>query len=131
MLKDDCRRVVDGLSIAVLVLDRRLRLLFMNAAAEALFELSFRKAYKLGLPELLVGAEAFVGGLRNCLASGHPYIERELHLVFPAERAVTVDCTAAPLLERDPPSELLLELRQVDWRLRINREEHILSLIHI
>ncbi len=130
VLRDDCRRVVDSLSIAVLVLDRRLRLLFMNAAAEALFELSFRKAYKLGLPDLLIGAEPFVKGLRHCLASGHPYIERELQLLFPAERAVTVDCTAAPLLERDPPSELLLEMRQVDWRLRINREEHILAQHH-
>ena len=38
VLRDYYRRVVDGLSIAVLVLDRRLRLLFMNAAAETLFE---------------------------------------------------------------------------------------------
>jgi two-component system nitrogen regulation sensor histidine kinase GlnL len=43
---------------------------------------------------------------------------------------VTVDCTAAPLLERDPPTGLLLELRQVDWRLRINREENILAQHH-
>ena len=130
MLRAYYRRVVDGLSVAVLVLDRRLRLLFMNAAAESLFELSVRKAYRLGLPELLVGSEAFIGGLRHCLASGHPYIERELQLVFPVERTITVDCTAAPLLERDPPTELLLELRQVDWRLRIDREEHILAQHH-
>jgi two-component system nitrogen regulation sensor histidine kinase GlnL len=43
---------------------------------------------------------------------------------------VTVDCTAAPLLERDPPTGLLLELRQVDWRLRISREENILAQHH-
>ena len=130
MLRDYYRRVVDGLSIAVLMLDRRLRLLFMNAAAETLFELSFRKARKLALPDLIVGVEPFIAGLRHCLENGHPYIERELQLTFPPERTVTVDCTAAPLLERDPPTELLLELRQVDWRLRINREEHILAQHH-
>lgn len=130
MLRDYYHRVVDGLSIAVLMLDRRLRLLFMNAAAETLFELSFRKARKLALPNLIVGVEPFIAGLRHCLENGHPYIERELQLTFPPERTVTVDCTAAPLLERDPPTELLLELRQVDWRLRINREEHILAQHH-
>ncbi len=130
MLKDYHRRVVEGLSIAVLVLDRRLRVLFMNPTAETLFELSFRKAHKLALSELIVGTEAFVAGLWQCLESGHPYIERELQLVVQPGRVVTVDCTAAPLVERDPPSELLLELRQVDWRLRINREEHILAQHH-
>lgn len=130
VLKDYCRRIVDGLSIAVLVLDRRLRLLFMNSAAETLFELSLRKVYKHELQELLVGSESFIDGLRRCLESGHPYIERELQLVFPMERTVTVDCASAPLFERDPVSELLLELRQVDWRLRINREEQILAQHH-
>lgn len=130
MPRDYCRRVVDGLSVAVLILDRRLRLLFMNAAAETLFELSFRKACKLALPTLIVRGESFIAGLRHCLASGYPYIERELQLILPVERIITVDCTAAPLPERDPPAELLLELRQVDWRLRIDREEHILAQHH-
>jgi PAS domain-containing protein len=60
------------LSIAVLVLDQQLRLLFMNSAAETLFELSFRKAHQLALPELIVGAESFMAGLRHCLENGHP-----------------------------------------------------------
>jgi two-component system nitrogen regulation sensor histidine kinase GlnL len=130
VLKNYYRRVVESLSIAVLVLDRRLRLLFMSPAAETLFELSFRKAHTQALPELIIGAEVFIAGLRRCLDSGHPYLERELQLTFSPGRTVTVDCTAAPLPERDPPTELLLELRQVDWRLRINREEHILAQHH-
>ena len=130
LLKDYYHRVVEGLSIAVLVLDRNLRLLFMNPAAETLLELSFRKAHQLALPDLMIGAEAFIAGLRHCLSSGHPYLERELQLILPPARIITVDCTAAPLLERDPPVELLLELRQVDWRLRISREENILAQHH-
>lgn len=129
MLRNYQRRVVESLSIAVLVLDRRLRLLFMNPAAETLFEVSFRKAHKLMLSELIIGAESFIAGLRHCLENGHPYIERELQLTFPLERIVTVDCTAAPCWSVTP-TELLLELRQVDWRLRISREEHILAQHH-
>jgi len=130
ILKDYYHRVVEGLSIAVLVLDRDLRLRFMNPAAETLFELSFRKAHQLALPDLIIGADTFIAGLRHCLSSGHPHIERELQLILPPERIITVDCTAAPLLDRDPPVELLLELRQVDWRLRISREENILAQHH-
>ena len=51
MLRDYQRRVVESLSIAILVLDRRLRLLLMNSAAEALFESSFRKARKVALSD--------------------------------------------------------------------------------
>ncbi len=130
MSKDYYRRVVEGLSIAVLVLDRQLRLLFMNPSAETLFELSFRKAHQLALPDLFVGAESFIAGLQHCLDSGQPYIERELQLSFTPERTVTVDCTATPLQERDPCTALLLELRQVDWRLRISREENIIAQHH-
>lgn len=130
MLKDYNRRVVEGLSLAVIVLDRRLRVAFMNPAAETLFESSFRKARNLILPELIIGPDTFITGLQQCLESGHPYIERELQLIFPPGRIVTVDCTASLLLEREPPTELLLEMRQVDWRLRISREEHILAQHH-
>lgn len=130
MSKDYYRRVVEGLSIAVLVLDRQLRLLFMNPSAETLFESSFRKAHQLSLPELIVGAESFIAGLRHCLDSGHPYIERELQLSLAPERIVTVDCTATQLQEHDPRTGLLVELRQVDWRLRISREENIIAQHH-
>lgn len=130
MRKDYYRRVVDGLNAAVLVLDRKLRLLFMNPAAETLFELSYRQAYRLALPSLLPNAELLITGLRYSLESGHPYIERELQLIFLNERMVTVDCTAVPLLEQVPPTELLVELRQIDWRLRIDREENILAQHH-
>ena len=79
------------MSIAVLVLDQQLRLLFMNPSAETLFELSFRKAHQLALPDLIVGAKSFIAGLRQCLENGHPYIERELQLNLALDRTVTVD----------------------------------------
>ncbi len=121
------RRVVDSLSIAVLVLDRHLRLRLMNPAAEALFEFSFRKARGQSLASLLIGSEHFIAALQRCLASGDPWLERELPLTLAPGRTVTVDCTATPLSEHDPPTALLLELRSMDLRLRIDREEHLLA----
>jgi two-component system nitrogen regulation sensor histidine kinase GlnL len=40
---------------------------------------------------------------------------------------ITVDCTVSALLERETVVELLVELRQVDRQLRINREESLLA----
>ena len=127
---DYSRRVLENLAIGVLVLDQDLRLRCMNPAAEMLFALSFRQAASLRFQDLAVGAGSIVEGLRRCLANGHHYTERELHLILPGEQAITVDCTVTPLFERDRPTELLVELRQVDRQLRISREEHLIAQHH-
>lgn len=128
-LKDQhyARRVLEGLTIAVIVLNRDLRLVFMNPAAEMLFAQSFRQASGMSFEELALGVEAIVQGMRQCLASGHPYTERELELQLAGDEIITVDCTVSLLQDKDAPAELLVELRQVDRQLRINREENLLA----
>jgi two-component system nitrogen regulation sensor histidine kinase GlnL len=119
---------LDVLTISVIVLDERLRLIFMNPAAEMLFALSFRQAQGMQLQDLATGAHVLVGGMQHCLSKGHPYTERQLHLTLPNDQAITVDCTVSPLLgPGDKPVELLVELRQVDRQLRINREAHLIT----
>lgn len=131
MQTPDPRRILDNLTVAVMVLDRRLRLIFMNQAAEMLFALSFRQGRGVGFHQIASGAEAVVEGMHRCLETGHPYTERELHLLLPGDRPITVDCTVSPILEHDTTVELLVELRQVDQQLRIHREEHLLTQHHI
>jgi len=123
----DPRRILDNLTVAVIVLDRKLRLVFMNQAAEMLFAISLRQARGVGLHNLATGADVIIHGMERCLQSGHPYTERELHLFLPGERPITVDCTVSPIVEQDVAIELLVEMRQVDQQLRIHREEHLLS----
>jgi two-component system nitrogen regulation sensor histidine kinase GlnL len=135
MLAEECpvsneytRRVLDALTVAVVVLDRDLRLVFMNPAAEMLFALSFRQARGAAFQDLATGTEALSAGLRLCLSSGHPYTERELPLLLPGEGPITVDCTVSALWDQDSgPAELLVEMRQVDRQLRIHREEHLIA----
>jgi two-component system nitrogen regulation sensor histidine kinase GlnL len=128
-LKDSyARRVLDAMTIAVIVLDRKLRLMFMNPAAEMLFAQSFRQAHGMSFQDLAMGVDTVIQGMRQCLQSGHPYTERELELLLAGDDTITVDCTVSALVEKDmPPVELLVELRQVDRQLRINREEHLLA----
>ncbi len=125
---DDSRRILEALVSAVIVLDRDLKLIFMNSAAEMLFALSFRQAWGQYFQELATGAEVVIVGLQRCLDKASPYTERGLHLNLPNGQPITVDITVAPLLDQNrQTTELLLELRQVDQQLRISREEHLLA----
>lgn len=124
------RRVLDCMMTAIVVLDRRLRLTFMNSAAEMLFALSFRQALGMNFQDLAIGADGLVDGMQRCLESGNPYTERELPLILPGEHGITVDCTVTPMSESETPMELLVELRQVDRQLRISREESLIAQLN-
>ncbi|MDX1607410.1 MAG: nitrogen regulation protein NR(II), partial [Candidatus Competibacterales bacterium] len=63
---------------------------------------------------------------------GYPFTEREVTLLLAGETAITVDFTVQSLggaTGRQAP-ELLVELRQLDRQLRINREENLLAQHH-
>lgn len=121
------QRVLDHLSTAVVVLDDELRLVLMNPAAEMLFAASLRQMLGVSVTDLLIDANEILAGLNRCIADGHPYTEREVQLVLPASRRVTVDLTVTAMQEPDAPKELLIEMRHLDRRLRIAWEEQLLS----
>ncbi len=129
MKMDYPRRVLEAMATGVIVLDRQLRLRYMNAAAEMLFALSMRKALGMKFQELAVGADIVVKGMQRCLERGYPYTERQLQLILPGEQSITVDCTVSPLQDGGYGlvEALLVELRQVDRQLRMTREEHLIA----
>jgi two-component system nitrogen regulation sensor histidine kinase GlnL len=120
------RRVLENMSSAILVLDAELHLRFMNVAAEILLEVSTRQALNTPFGHLLGGCEHMLPGLRRCLRDGHAYTEREVQLRTNIGHPITVDFTVTALQEDGPPGELLLELRHIDRRLRIAREEELI-----
>ncbi len=115
------RRLLEALSTAVLLLDDRLRLRYLNPAAEELLGVSRRQATGLGWPELVKADERLVAHLQSALDRRHPFTERELDLQAGGGH-MTVDCSVSPLGE----TELLMELVRVDHHLRISREEQLL-----
>jgi two-component system nitrogen regulation sensor histidine kinase GlnL len=117
------------MTTGVIVLDRQLKVSFMNSAAEMLLALSVRQAIGVPFQDLVIGAAALVGGLQRCLKSGHSYTERQLSLTLPGGQTITVDCAVTPMYDREdrPVEELLVELRHLDRQLRMTREEHLIS----
>jgi two-component system nitrogen regulation sensor histidine kinase GlnL len=120
-------RLLENLATGVIVIDHELRLVYMNTAAEMLLAVSIRQAGRMHFQDLAGCSEALLDGMRRCLDSGHPYTEREQQLVLVDRSTITVNCTVSPLPGQDLQQTLLIELRQVDQQLRINREEQLLS----
>lgn len=121
------RRILDNLSTAVIVLDEDLRVVFMNSAAEILFAISLRQALGLDVAQVLGTESEMRKGFTRCILDGHSYTERETPLALPHGSAITVDLTVTTIKESELPVELLIELRQVDHRVQIAREKHLIS----
>ncbi|MCW8908773.1 MAG: nitrogen regulation protein NR(II) [Sedimenticola sp.] len=121
------QRILENLASAVLLFDRQMCLLYMNPAAEMLFEVSCR--HMLGNPaELIIHCPEDLTRktLEEALHSGRPFTERALALPLPDGKRATVDCTVIPMSEADGTG-LLIEIQQIDRQLRISREEQLLS----
>ncbi len=120
-------KLLESLTTAIVVLDEDLRLAFVNAAAEVLLASSRRQILGLPFINLLVHHSDIIDGLRASLRDRRSYTEREVTLVAGSGQAITVDFTVTVIGEAAQPAELLVEMRQIDQRLRITREAHLIA----
>lgn len=122
------RRALDSLASAVLLLDPQLGVRYANPAAEMLLAISSRQIIGHPIEGLLRSEEdVLIRHVRRACELGQPLTEREVSLLQPEGRQVTVDCTAVPLSALDGEPGLLIEMQQVDRHLRITREEQLIS----
>ena len=118
--------VLDGLTTAVFALDERLRVVSLNSACENLFGVSRRHALNAPLVEAIPHFAPLAKRLADALQAGTGFIERELELKKNGEGALTVDCTATPMLAGSTRG-LLMEVLALDRHLRISRDEVLLA----
>jgi two-component system nitrogen regulation sensor histidine kinase GlnL len=114
---------LEWLATAVLLQDDERRLVYANAAAENLFELSRRTLTGRTLSELFGPCRPLEAAIERAGASGASYTEQEVTLTPPGRSPLHLACTASRV---DAPGvALLLELRPIDHALRIAREERL------
>jgi two-component system nitrogen regulation sensor histidine kinase GlnL len=114
--------VLQGLTTAVVVLAPDLKVVYLNAAAEALLGTSRRQALGRDVAELVLPAEELVGLCHRVLQSGLTYGCRELQARV-ADREVILDCRAG--LVDDYSDYLLLELFDTQRDRQLRREEEL------
>ncbi len=121
--------LLDNLHTAVLLVDKKLRLNYLNSAAEELLESSAHRVLNNRV-QLLFRDERLLRIAESAFASSHPIVRRGVTLELIHGHTVRVDLTATPIIETLPPTMVVLEITQIDRQLRIEREEGLLAQSH-
>ena len=125
--KETLNTILDNLSTAVILLDDNLCIEFINPACENLFQISYNRAYKQELNNLLFVNDEFSLRLRHCLETEHPFSEHEVTIRSVHTAELTINYTVTPLSHADDRFFLLIEIDHLDRHLRIAREEKLLN----
>ncbi|MEZ5627825.1 nitrogen regulation protein NR(II) [Denitromonas sp.] len=117
---------LDLLSTAVVLVDDKLIVQYLNAGAENLFGVSARRHAGRSLDALLGEPPGLAAALYNALNNNWSYTGKDLRIVPPGRDApIEIDCTVSPV--EAPGVRLLLEFRPIEAQLRVTREEVLLQ----
>jgi two-component system nitrogen regulation sensor histidine kinase GlnL len=123
--------LLDALSTGIVVLDSHLCLIYANVGAQDLMAVSVNQARGRPLGELFHDSQRLTEVLRRSLARTEVCVEHELTLRpagTPAPRDPhVIDLTVTPLEGQITGTHLLLELSDATQRLRISRDNDLLS----
>ena len=118
--------ISDALSTSIIVLDKSLLILHMNAAAENLFGQSRQRILRKSFRALL-NKDLIKNHLIYVLEKKEPQTLRSCNLRGKNSESITVDCVASPLLKTGKLIGVVLELYRVDHQLRLAKEELLLT----
>ena len=120
----DHKRLLDNLKTGVMWLDHRLRLRYLNVAAQNLLEISERQAQQLFIGDIFIGAAEDIGEMQTALANNSSFTKRKVELRMPHGRSILVDYTINTF-EDDGHTQALLELNSLEHTQRIGRDESL------
>lgn len=112
------------LTTAVMLLDERLHLAYLNPAAEDLFGLSHTNLLGQPLRQAFVHTEQLFSTIHAALNTRASHLEHDLALLTPHGIKTHVSCSAMPL---SGVFAVLLEFHTIDRPLKLAREEQMLD----
>lgn len=115
---------LEHLSTAVLLLDANGLVLYINPAAENLFEVSLNHIAGHNLTQVFGAETPLVPAIEQILPGNTSFTEHELTLSTPSHAFLSVSCTFTPV--EAGAIRLILEFHQIDKQLKIAREERML-----
>jgi len=115
--------VIEHMTTALLLLDENLCVLFINPAAQTLFAVSARQVTGHRLAAASAGSRTLERSIQHAITQGEAFTEREMRLEIARGSFITVDIAVIPLENR----QVLLELSQLDRRLKIIREQSLIN----
>ena len=121
---------LDLLPTAVVLVDVRLAVRYMNPAAENLFEMSSKNVAGQALDRLFADTAVLQAAIGYARDNNCSYTEHDLELGASGRTRLHLSCTVTPVeLPNGEAHEdaLLLEFRHIEQQLKIAREERMLD----
>lgn len=115
--------ILDNLSTGVIALDAQLRITAINAAAQALLEVSEARVLGQDAAQLCAESAELRATLSQVANDRTPLARRGMSLTLHSGAPIHLDLFATPILLEGELESLLLELQPVDRLQRISREE--------
>ncbi len=116
---------LDLLATAVVALDERLAVKYLNPAAETLFDVGQKGLLGHPFLDLFDDIAEFRAKLRQALASHRGFADQGLTLARSGQELLLLNCIVTPVEAME--AQLLIELRHIEQQLRIEREEQQLT----
>ncbi len=120
-------RILDHLTTAILLVESNLTVSYINAAAEALLEVSGSRMRGERITQLFREQGDTLANLLDAIHNNAAFTKRETQLTLTSGQIITVDYAVTPIALEGQRSALVLELQPLDRLLRISREEGILA----
>ena len=119
--------IVDHQSTAVLLLNKKCALEYMNPAAEAIFNISSKRAKDIAFSSMLINeSDDFYLRMQDSISKSQSWTEHECVLRVADNKEMTANCTINPV-RFDGDEKVLIEIVPLDRQLKILKESHLLK----
>ena len=118
-------RVLDSLTTAVILVDTKQHVQYINPAAEMLLQAGFKRILSSHLKSLFIRyEEKLFSEFDDILSTGHTYTQRDCEFMLHNGASIVADCSVSLFNDSNTPY-LLLEVQPKDRLKRISREEQL------
>lgn len=119
----DYKNIVDGLSTSILILDRALRIRYLNPACEVLFGVSTKRLQGQPAADYFFQDTDDLLPIKGVLDTQVCYIRREALLKRNGSSTVRADYSVSIIPGEDQQPNLLIEFRELDRIMRISKDD--------
>ncbi len=117
---------LEHISTATLLVDQQLLIVYMNQAAEMLFDISSRNICGLPIDKAFCETEQLLHAINHAAANNSDYIEHDLVISSLHQNKYHLRCAITPL-NINQQAHSLLEFHPIERSLKLAREEQMLD----